>query len=147
MMISTMINLIKSFFAKPEPEKATQQQPQKTFYEEVVEISSNKIKEHRAEQLLCSEQNIVRMLEKTKYNVMSRAKFGGTAYTERLDDNILTDARMVNDWCKKEHGVEYLEDTLRTYLGKEFSVTIEHTRFMSTEIVELYISWYEEDED
>ena len=43
-MISTMIDKIKRLFSKQEPEEATQEH-QKTFYEEVVEISSNKIKE------------------------------------------------------------------------------------------------------
>lgn len=139
-----MINIIKNLFSKQKP---PQQKPQKTFYEEVVEMSANKAKEHEAEQLLCSEQNIVRMLKKAKYNVMNSAKFGGTTHSERLDNNILTDARMVNDWCEKECALEYLEDTLRTYFGEEFAVTIEYTRLMSTERVELYISWYEEDED
>ena len=65
-MISTMIDKIKRLFSKQEPEEVTQQQPQKTFYEEVVEISSNKIKEDELMSLRDSEENIVRMLEKQR---------------------------------------------------------------------------------
>ena len=60
-----MIDKIKRLFSKQEPEE-TIQQPQKTFYEEVVEISSNKIKEDELRLLRDAEENIVRMLEKNK---------------------------------------------------------------------------------
>ena len=60
-----MIDKIKRLFSKQEPEE-TIQEPQKTFYEEVVEISSNKIKEDELMSLRDSEENIVRMLEKQR---------------------------------------------------------------------------------
>ena len=120
-----MIDKIKRLFSKQEPEE-TIQEPQKTFYEEVVEISSNKIKEDELRSLRISEENIiVRMLEKTKREIMNEAKFAGTRYYARLEDRLLTDAKKVNNWCDKEYAVKYLEETLRTYLGEDFSIIIE----------------------
>ena len=90
-----MIDKIKNLFAKPE--EVTQQEPQKTFYEEVVEISSIKAKEDEIMSLRDSEENIVRMLEKTKREIMNEAKFAGTRYYARLEDRLLTDAREASD--------------------------------------------------
>ena len=95
-MTSTMIDKVKRLFSKQEPEETTQQ-PQKTFYEEVVEISSNKIKEEELRSLRDSEENLVRMLEKTKRETMNEAKFAGTRYYARLEDRLLTDAREASD--------------------------------------------------
>lgn len=140
-----MIDKIKRLFSKQEPEEATQE-PQKTFYEEVVEISSNKIKEEELRSLRESEANIVRMLEKTKREIMNEAKFSGTMYYARLEDRLLTDAKRVNDWCDNEYAVKYLKETLRTYLGEDFSITIKFESLSWGYVIDLYVGWYKEDE-
>ena len=145
-MISTMIDKIKRLFLKQEPEK-TAQEPQKTFYEEVVEISSIKAKEDELMSLRDAEANIVRMLEKTKREIMNEAKLAGTSYYARLEDGLLTDAKMMNNWCDKEYAVKYLEDTLRTYLGEEFSVVIKLDSAPWGDAIELYVGWYKEEDE
>ena len=142
-MISTMINQIKSLFLKQEPEEATQE-PQKTFYEEVVEISSNKIKEEELRSLRDAEANIVKMLEKTKREIMNEAKFAGTRCYARLEDRLLTDAKRVNDWCDNKCAVKYLEETLRTYLGEDFSITIKLDSAPWGDAIDLYVGWDKE---
>ena len=143
-MIPTMIDKIKNLFAKPE--EVTQQQPQKTFYEEVVEMSSSKIKEEELRSLRDSEANIVRMLERTKRETMNEAKFAGTRYYARLEDSLLTDARKVNNWCDKECAVKYLEETLRTYLGEDFSIVIEFESLSWGYVIDLYVGWCNEED-
>ena len=140
-----MIDKIKRLFLKQEPEKTTQE-PQKTFYEEVVEISSNKIKEDELRSLRDSEENIVRMLEKTKRKIMSEAKFGGTMCYESLEDRLITDAKRINNWCDKECAIKYLEETLRTYLGEDFSVKIKFESLSWGNIIDLYVRWYKEED-
>lgn len=140
-----MIDKIKRLFSKQEPEE-TIQEPQKTFYEEVVEISSNKIKEDELMSLRDSEENIVRMLEKTKREIMNEAKFAGTRYYARLEDRLLTDARNVNNWCDKEYAVKYLEETLRTYLGEDFSIIIEFESLPWGYVIDLYVGWCNEED-
>ena len=144
-MISTMIDKIKRLFLKQEPEK-TAQEPQKTFYEEVVEISSIKAKEDELRSLRDSEENIVRMLEKTKRETMNEAKFAGTRYYARLEDRLLTDVRKVNNWCDKECAVKYLEETLRTYLGEDFSIVIEFESLSWGHVIDLYVGWHKEED-
>ena len=144
-MIPTMIDKIKNLFAKPE--EVTQQQPQKTFYEEVVEMSSSKIKEEELRSLRDSEANIVRMLERTKRETMNEAKFAGTRYYARLEDRLLTDARKVNNWCDKECAVKYLEETLRTYLGEDFSIVIEFESLSWGHVIDLYVGWCNEEDE
>ena len=139
-----MIDKIKNLFAKPE--EVTQQQPQKTFYEEVVEMSSSKIKEEELRSLRDSEANIVRMLERTKRETMNEAKFAGTRYYARLEDSLLTDARKVNNWCDKECAVKYLEETLRTYLGEDFSIIIEFESLPWGNVIDLYVGWCNEED-
>ena len=139
-----MIDKIKKLFAKPE--EVTQQQPQKTFYEEVVEMSSSKIKEEELRSLRDSEANIVRMLERTKRETMNEAKFAGTRYYARLEDSLLTDARKVNNWCDKECAVKYLEETLRTYLGEDFSIVIEFESLSLGYVIDLYVGWCNEED-
>ena len=139
-----MIDKIKNLFAKPE--EVTQQQPQKTFYEEVVEMSSSKIKEEELRSLRDSEANIVRMLERTKRETMNEAKFAGTRYYARLEDSLLTDARKVNNWCDKECAVKYLEETLRTYLGEDFSIVIEFESLPWGNVIDLYVGWCNEED-
>ena len=146
-MISTMIDKIKRLFSKQEPEEVTQQQPQKTFYEEVVEISSNKIKEDELRLLRDAEENIVRMLERTKQNVMNEAKFAGTRYCARLEDRLLVDVKRVNNWCDKEYAVKYLEETLRTYLGEDFSIVIEFESLSWGHVIDLYVGWCNEEDE
>ena len=140
-----MIDKIKNLFAKPE--EVTQQQPQKTFYEEVVEMSSSKIKEEELRSLRDSEANIVRMLERTKRETMNEAKFAGTRYYARLEDSLLTDARKVNNWCDKECAVKYLEETLRTYLGEDFSIVIEFESLSWGHVIDLYVGWCNEEDE
>lgn len=145
-MTSTMIDKVKILFSKQEPEE-TKQQPQKTFYEEVVEISSIKAKEDELRSLRDSEENIiVRMLEKTKREIMNEAKFSGTRYYARLEDRLLTDARNVNNWCDKEYAVKYLEETLRTYLGEDFSIIIEFESLPWGNVIDLYVGWGNEED-
>ena len=139
-----MINRIKNLFAKPEE---VTQQPHKTFYEEVVEISSIKAKEDELMSLRGSEENIVRMLEKTKREIMNEAKFSGTRYYARLEDRLLTDVRKVNNWCDKECAVKYLEETLRTYLGEDFSIVIELESLSWGHVIDLYVGWDNEEEE
>ena len=146
-MTSTMIDKVKRLFSKQEPEEVTQQQPQKTFYEEVVEISSNKIKEDELRLLRDAEENIVRMLEKTKRETMNEAKFAGTRYYARLEDSLLTDARKVNNWCDKECAVKYLEETLRKYLGEDFSIVIEFESLSWGHVIDLYVGWCNEEDE
>lgn len=145
-MTSTMIDKVKRLFSKQEPEETTQQ-PQKTFYEEVVEISSIKAKEDELRSLRDSEENIVRMLEKTKRETMNEAKFAGTRYYARLEDRLLTDARKVNNWCDKEYAVKYLEETLRTYLGEDFSIVIEFESLSWGHVIDLYVGWCNEEDE
>lgn len=145
-MTSTMINRIKSLFSKPEPEEPTQEH-QKTFYEEVVEISSNKIKEEELRSLRDSEESIVRMLEKTKREIMNEAKFAGTRYYARLEDRLLTDAKRVNDWCDNKCAVKYLEETLRTYLGEDFSITIKFESLSWGYVIDLHVGWCNEEDE
>lgn len=141
-----MIDKIKRLFSKQEPEEATQQ-PHKTFYEEVVEISSNKIKEDELRSLRESEDNIVRVLEKTKREIISEAKLAGTRYYARLEDRLLTDAKRVNDWCDNECAVKYLKETMRTYLGEDFSITIKFESLSWGYVIDLYVGWYKEEEE
>ena len=144
-MISTMIDKIKRLFSKQEPEETTQE-PQKTFYEEVVEISSIKAKEDELMSLRDSEANIVRMLEKTKREIMNEAKLAGTSYYARLEDRLITDAKRINNWCDKECAIKYLEETLRTYLGEDFSVKIKFESLSWGSIIDLYVGWYKEED-
>ena len=142
-----MIDKVKRLFSKQEPEETTKE-PQKTFYEEVVEISSIKAKEDELRSLRGSEENIiVRMLEKTKREIMNEAKFSGTRYYARLEDSLLTDARKVNNWCDKECAVKYLEETLRTYLGEDFSIVIEFESLPSGHVIDLYVGWCNEEDE
>ena len=147
-----MIDKIKRLFSKQEPEETTQepeettQEPQKTFYEEVVEISSIKAKEDELMSLRDSEANIVRMLEKTKREIMNEAKLAGTSYYARLEDRLITDAKRINDWCDKECAIKYLEETLRTYLGEDFSVKIKFESLSWGSIIDLYVGWYKEED-
>ena len=145
-VISTMIDKIKRLFSKQEPEETTKE-PQKTFYEEVVEISSIKAKEDELRSLRGSEENIVRMLERTKQNVMNEAKFAGTRYCARLEDRLLVDVKRVNNWCDKEYAVKYLEETLRTYLGEDFSIVIEFESLSWEHVVDLYVGWCNEEDE
>ena len=140
-----MIDKIKRLFSKQEPEETTQE-PQKTFYEEVVEISSIKAKEDELMSLRDSEANIVRMLEKTKREIMNEAKLAGTSYYARLEDRLITDAKRINDWCDKECAIKYLEETLRTYLGEDFSVKIKFESLSWGSIIDLYVGWYKEED-
>ena len=140
-----MIDKIKRLFSKQEPEKTTQE-PQKTFYEEVVEISSIKAKEYEIMSLRDAEANIVRMLERTKRETMNEAKFAGTRYYARLEDSLLTGARKVNNWCDKECAVKYLEETLRTYLGEDFSIVIEFESLSCGYVIDLYVGWCNEED-
>ena len=145
-MISTMIDKIKRLFSKQEPEE-TIQEPQKTFYEEVVEISSSKIKEEELRSLRCSEENIVRMLKRTKREIMNEAKFAGTRHYERLEDRLLVDVKRVNNWCDKDCAIKYLEETLRTYLGEDFSIIIEFESLPSGDVIDLYVGWCNEEDE
>lgn len=140
-----MIDKVKRLFSKQEPEETTQQ-PQKTFYEEVVEMSSSKIEEEELRSLRDSEENIARMLEKTKREIMNEAKFAGTRYYARLEDGLLTDAKKVNNWCDKECAVKYLEETLRTYLGEDFSIVIEFESLSWGYVIDLYVGWCNEED-
>ena len=113
----------------------------------VVEISSIKAKEDELMSLRDSEENIVRMLERTKQNVMNEAKFAGTRYCARLEDRLLVDVKRVNNWCDKEYAVKYLEETLRTYLGEDFSIVIEFESLSWGHVIDLYVGWCNEEDE
>ena len=85
-------------------------------------------------------------LEKTKRETMNEAKFAGTRYYARLEDRLLTDARKVNNWCDKEYAVKYLEETLRTYLGEDFSIVIEFESLSWGHVIDLYVGWCNEED-
>ena len=104
------------------------------------------MKEDELMSLRDSEENIVRMLEKTKREIMNEAKFSGTRYYARLEDRLLTDARNVNNWCDKEYAVKYLEETLRTYLGEDFSIVIEFESLSLGYVIDLYVGWCNEED-
>ena len=78
---------------------------------------------------------------------MNEAKFSGTRYYARLEDRLLTDAKKVNNWCDKECAVKYLEETLRTYLGEDFSIVIEFESLSWGHVIDLYVGWCNEEEE
>ena len=78
---------------------------------------------------------------------MNEAKFSGTMYYARLEDRLLTDAKRVNDWCDNEYAVKYLKETLRTYLGEDFSITIKFESLSWGYVIDLYVGWYKEEDE
>ena len=53
----------------------------------------------------------------------------------------------VNNWCDKECAVKYLEETLRTYLGEDFSIVIEFESLSWGHVIDLYVGWCNEEDE